>query len=64
MERLLDQLDRIEEKLDKYQERISKAEADISWVKGFIKTSVSVIITVIGGLAALVYNILQKGIHQ
>ncbi len=64
MDRLFAQLDRIEEKQDKYQERISKAEADISWVKGFIKTSVSIIIPVVGGLAALVYNILQRGIHQ
>ncbi len=57
---IVDQLTRIEEKLDRYQERISKAEADISWIKGFIKVSTSLLITAVAGTITVFYNFITK----
>ena len=43
-------LDRIEAKIDLHADRIVRAETDINWVKGSIKTALTLIITVAGSL--------------
>lgn len=52
--RLEKRLDKIEEKLDRYLELNHKHEADITWVKGYIKLSISLIITILGGLVTTI----------
>lgn len=65
-ERLERRLDRIEEKLDKFLEReaiqeaqLSSQASDINWVKGYIKFSVSAIITIVGGVVTLIFNMFK-----
>ena len=43
-------LDKIEEKLDKHLEIVSTNKADIAWLRGSIKTVLTFIISLAGGL--------------
>lgn len=47
---LLDRLTRIEQKLDQHLEKSSKHEADLVWVKGYIKTSITLFISLTVGI--------------
>lgn len=49
-------LERIEDKLDKALDRTTRAEADIQWVKGHLRFSLSIAIAVIGGLATAIFK--------
>jgi len=47
---LKDRLKSIEEKLDKHLEQVSKNTTDLTWVRGYIKTSIASIISLTIGL--------------
>jgi hypothetical protein len=49
-ERLEKRLNDIEAKLDKHLERSIKNETDLNWVRGHIRNSVVLMITLIGGV--------------
>lgn len=53
-------LDRIESKLDNHLERLSAAETSIEWMKGHIKTVVSLGIALIGVVATTLFNMFTK----
>jgi hypothetical protein len=53
-------LDRIETKLDDHLERVSRAEESIRWLQGHVKFTVSVAITLVGGLLTYIFTILRK----
>ncbi len=53
---VIDRLDRIEDKLDNYAERSTKNEADIAWLKGSTKVSMTVLITIIGAALTAYFN--------
>ena len=53
---VIDRLDRIEDKLDTYAERSTKNEADIAWLKGSTKVSMTVLITIIGAALTAYFN--------
>lgn len=55
-----DRLVRIENKLDKFLEMTAHQEADIKWVKGYIKLSISAIVAIIGAGASVVFSFLFK----
>ena len=45
-----ERLQRIESKLDAYLEKAAKQETDLVWVRGYIKTSITSIISLAIGL--------------
>ena len=49
-ERLEKRLNDIEAKLDKHLEKSIKNETDLTWVRGHIRNSVVLMITLIGGV--------------
>lgn len=55
-EEMTERFDRLEEKLDKHSELTTKHETDISWIKGTIKMSSSIIITIIGAIISLFFK--------
>ena len=57
--RLEQRLDKIEKKLDKHLEVSTVNAADISWVKGYIKISISAILAVIAGLVTAIFQIFK-----
>lgn len=48
--RLESRLDKIESKLDKYLESANSNSADLKWVKGYIRVSVGLFVSVFAGL--------------
>lgn len=57
-----DQLSRIENKIDlilerqdNHGQRIATSEAHISWLRGAVKTSISILLAVITGAAGMFY---------
>lgn len=54
-----DRLERIEKKLDIHLEKVSKHEADLTWVKGYIKTSVALFISITVGLITTFFRTLK-----
>lgn len=60
VQRIEHRIDRLEEKLDKYLELMHHQEADIKWVKGYIKLSLSLIVTIITGLVSTLINYIIK----
>lgn len=58
--RIEHRLAKIEEKLDKHLESVTKHSADISWVKGYIRISVTMISTIIVGVVGLVLKVFIK----
>lgn len=55
--RLERRIDRLEAKLDKFLELENSNRADLNWVKGYIKLSLSAIIGLITGLATVVFRV-------
>lgn len=49
-------LDKLEDKLDDHLGRISKAEASIEWLRGHVKISTALFITVAGFFAAAFFK--------
>ena len=49
-DQIYERLERIEEKLDKHLEEVTANRTDLKWVKGYVKTSVSAILAIIGTL--------------
>lgn len=58
-EHLDTRLDRIEEKLGDHLERISKAEEAITWIKGHLKISVSLLLAALSGVTGALYQYLS-----
>ncbi len=58
--RLEKRLERIEEKLDNYLQVASTNKADISWVKGYIKVSLSALIAVTAGVITTIFRVFFK----
>ena len=54
--RLETRLDKIETKLDRYLEMNAHQEADIKWVKGYIKVSLSAIVAISAGLITTIFR--------
>lgn len=48
--------DRVENKLDSHLERISKAEEAIIWLKGHVKISTTLVLTIIGAALAAYFQ--------
>jgi hypothetical protein len=59
-EDLAKRLDRIEHKLDIYLEQIAKHETDLKWVQGYVKLSISALISLAGGLAAALFKLFTE----
>lgn len=57
-DRIYNQLDRIEDKLDSHLERLSKAEEAIIWMKGHVKISITILVTICGFLTTYLLNTL------
>ena len=55
--RLEHRLDKIETKLDRYLEISAAQEADIKWVKGYIKVSLSALVAVATGLITTIFRV-------
>lgn len=55
-EHLDDRLDKLEGKLDNHLERISKAETSIDWIRGHLKVSLTIAITIVTGLAGTLFK--------
>lgn len=49
-------LSRIEDKLDKHLNLTSANQADISWIKGYVKLSITALISLTAGLLKLVFK--------
>jgi hypothetical protein len=58
--RVDERLDRIETKLDKYLEALSRQEADLTWVKGYIRTSVSALIALALGVITSLISVFTE----
>lgn len=52
--------DRVEMKIDLHADRIVRAETDITWVKGSVKTALTLILTVVGSIITW----LLTGVHK
>ena len=48
--------DRLEQKLDNHLDRISKSEAEIHWIKGVAKFSITLLISLAGFLARIFWS--------
>lgn len=48
--------DRVEDKLDNAMERLSKAETSISWLRGMVKTALSLCIVAASAVATFIIN--------
>ncbi len=59
MDDLNSRLDRIEQKLDDSLQQMSTNSADISWVKGYIKTSVAFITALTAGVLTSLFNLFK-----
>ncbi len=53
-------LDRIEAKLDAYLATLAKNENDLTWVRGYIKISVSAIISLAIGVVTALISVFTK----
>ena len=53
-------LDKIEDKLDKHLEIASTNKADIAWTKGYIRVSLALFTTLIGGVATSLFRLFIK----
>jgi len=53
-------LDRIEQKLDKHLEIVTTNQADITWVKGYIRVSVSAILAITAGVITTIFRVFFK----
>jgi len=53
---VINRLDRIEVKIDSYAQRSTKNEADIAWLKGSTKLSVTILITLVGAAITAFLN--------
>ena len=58
--RLEQRLDKIENKLDRFLEMNAAQEADLKWVKGYIKVSVSAMIAIATGLITTIFKVFFK----
>ena len=58
--RIEKRLDVIEKKLDKHLELVSLNKADISWVKGYVKISITTIFSLVAGMIATVIKVFYK----
>lgn len=58
-ERASKRLDKIEEKLDTYTEGAAAAKADINWLKGYVKITTTLLITVIGTMVSFILRHLR-----
>ena len=56
LDRIEDKLDKVDVKLDNYQNRISKTEVSIEFMKGHLRWTLSIAMTVIAGLTAYLFN--------
>lgn len=54
-------IERVEQKLDKYMEISQTSKVDIEWVKGFIKTSTSLFVTILGAIVTYLFSQQTKG---
>jgi hypothetical protein len=59
-ERIEKRIDKLEDKMDNHLGIISNNKADISWVKGYIKTSLTAIGAVLTGIAALLIKLFNN----
>jgi hypothetical protein len=50
-------LDRIEEKLDKHLEQVSTNTADIQWIRGYVRLSGILIVSLLGGVATTIIKL-------
>ena len=64
VERVEQRLDNIESKLDKHLEQVSTNKADISWIKGHIKISVTTTIALVTGLVTTIFKVFFKTIYN
>lgn len=54
-------LDKIEDKIDSHLEKVTKNTADIKWVQGYIKVSLSALIAVGAGVVTTIFRVFFKG---
>lgn len=59
-QRLERRLDRIEEKLDSHLTSMSTNKADIQWVKGYIRLSLSTMVAIIAGVITTMIRVFVK----
>jgi uncharacterized protein (DUF608 family) len=52
--------DRLEDKVETFQDRITENRNDIGWIKGHLKLSMTALLTVVGFMAAALYDILRS----
>ena len=55
--RLEKRLDKIEEKLDKHLELVAQHKVELEWTKGYIRVSIALFTTLIGGTAASLFRL-------
>ena len=60
IDQITDRVSRIEDKLDRYLEQQSEQKADISWIKGYIKVSVSTLLALSTGLITTIISMYNK----
>lgn len=58
-EELVKRLDRIEAKLDSHLAQLAKHDADLTWVRGYVKTSITSIISLTIGLIITFFKTLK-----
>lgn len=60
LDRIEKKIDKIDIKIDDHIGRISKLEESVIWLKGHVKITVTISLTIIGALAGLLGKILIK----